>query len=55
MSLNDEKVKHDNDSYCFVNHNCINCAYEKIDYDKDPCIVCIGTSKHNRLCKWEHE
>ena len=26
---NTEKIEHDNDFYCSVNHTCISCEYEK--------------------------
>ncbi len=48
-----EKTQHDNDSYCFENHTCIDCEYEKTYFDEDQCVVCIEKSKNNRICKWK--
>ncbi len=53
MSLNKEKIYHDNDFHCFANHICIDCEHENTLFDEEPCVLCIGTSKHNRLCKWK--
>lgn len=55
MSLNEEKIYHDNNSHCFMNHICIDCKHENTLFDEEPCISCIGIHKHDKLCKWEHE
>ncbi len=47
--MSTENVKHDNDSYCFKNHICINCEYEKILSDEEPCDSCIMYED----CKWK--
>jgi len=58
MSLNEEKTEkthHDNNSYCSKNHTCIDCKYKKELFGEEPCDVCIGINKHNKICKWKHE
>ncbi len=54
MSLNEEKIYHDkiyhdNNSYCFMNHTCIDCEHENTLFDEEPCNLCV----HNKLCKWK--
>jgi len=66
MSLNEEKIEkieetketekihHDNSSYCFENHTCINCKHKKALFSEEVCSICIGIRGHDKLCKWEH-
>jgi len=44
-----ENVEHDNDSYCFKNHICTTCEYEKILSNEEPCASCIMYED----CKWK--
>ncbi len=50
MSLNKEiRTQHDNDSYCFKNHICTTCEYERVLSDEEPCASC----KIHDNCEWK--
>lgn len=57
MLLNKESsVQHDNDSYCFEYHTCIDCEHKRSLFGEEPCNICMGIhQKHDRQCKWKPE
>lgn len=48
-----ENIIHDNGTYCFSNHICTECEYEKVRHEEEPCSICIKTPKNERVCRWK--